>query len=145
MRKETSAGGIVFKKDKNKNMVLLVKHAGTNYWGFPKGLVGDFQKDESPKQAALREVEEEGGVKAKIITPLPKPTRYQTNWRGEEIDKTVYYYVMQFLSGNPANHDHEIAEAKWFNIKDASETLTYQNDRQNLQQALPLLHTSGVC
>jgi ADP-ribose pyrophosphatase YjhB (NUDIX family) len=145
MRKEVSAGGLVFKKVNNKWQVLLVRHAGTDYWGFPKGLVGDFKKGELPEKAALREVEEEGGVKAKIIAPLPKPTRYHTSWRGELIDKTVHYFVMKYLSGNPDDHDHEISEARFMSFEEAKQTLTYKNDLENLKQALPFLpRTSGV-
>lgn len=139
MKKETSSGGIVFRTNKNKCQVLLVKHASTSYWGFPKGLVGDFDKNESLETAALREVEEEGGVKAKIIAPLSQPTRYQTSWRGETINKTVYYFVMKYVSGDPKNHDQEISEAGWFSIPKALKTLTYANDQHFLKQAVLLL------
>lgn len=139
MKKETSSGGIVFRQSQNEWQVLLVKHASTLYWGFPKGLVGDFDKDESLETAALREVEEEGGVKAKIIASLPQPSRYQTSWRGETINKTVYYFVMKFVSGDPQNHDQEISEAGWFSIPKALRALTYANDQHFLKQAVLLL------
>ena len=139
MKSEISSGGIVFCQKDQEWQVLLVKHAATKYWGFPKGVVADHQKNESLKEAALREVQEEGGVKAKIITALPSPTRYQTSWRGEPIDKTVHYFVMQYLSGNPNNHDQEVSQAGFFTIEQASQTLTYENDRQNLKKGLVLL------
>jgi len=139
MRHELSSGGIVFRKHKQERQVLLIKHAATKYWGFPKGLVGDFQKNESLEAAALREVEEEGGVKAKIISALPHPTRYQTSWQGELINKTVHFFVMEFLSGDPKNHDLEVSRAGWFSIKKAFETLTYKNDHNNLKEALKII------
>ena len=139
MKSEISSGGIVFKKNGDQLMVLLVKHASTNYWGFPKGLVGDWQKNESQESAALREVQEEGGVKAKIIAALSQPTHYQTSWRGQPIAKTVHYFVMQYLSGNPDSHDKEVSEAEFTTIEKAKQTLTYDNDRQNLKEALVLL------
>lgn len=138
MRSEISSGGIVFKKDNNQLMVLLIKHAATKYWGFPKGLVGDFDKEESLETAALREVEEEGGVKAKIIAPLSQPTHYQTSWRGQPVTKTVHYFVMQYLSGKTDDHDKEVSEAKFTTIEKAQQTLTYDNDRQNLKEAVTL-------
>jgi ADP-ribose pyrophosphatase YjhB (NUDIX family) len=136
MKKETSSGGIVFNKNKNPTTVLLIKHAGTNYWGFPKGLVADKNQNETLTEAALREVQEEGGVKAKILSPIKTPSRYQTNWRGQLVDKTVYYFVMHFLSGNTKDHDQEVSEAKFMTIDKALDTLTYQNDKQVLKQAL---------
>ena len=136
MKKQTSSGGIVFNKNKNPTTVLLVKHAGTDYWGFPKGLVGDKNKNESIETAALREVEEEGGIKAQILAKLTTPTHYQTSWRGEPIEKTVYYFVMEYLSGDPKNHDSEVSKAEFLTIDKAFETLTYQNDKENLKEAL---------
>ncbi len=70
---ETSAGGVVFKLPKNFSKDtsideiewLVVQHSGHKGWVFPKGLVGDHKKGEDPKEAALREVKEEGGVEAK--------------------------------------------------------------------------------
>ena len=141
MKKELSSGGIVFRKIDKTQTVLLIKHAGTGYWGFPKGLVGDKDKNESLEQAALRETKEEGGVEAQIMAKLTTPTYYQTSWRGEPIEKTVHYFVMQFLSGDPKNHDLEVSKAEFVTIDKAFKTLTYQNDHQNLKQALALINS----
>src|SRR3989344_2871329 len=96
---ETSAGGIVFKqikssKSKVKSYVwLITQHSQHKDWGFPKGLIGDKDKNEPMEQAALREVEEEGGIKAKIV--LDKPVKVKYNYRLKEflVDKTVYYFL----------------------------------------------------
>ena len=74
---QTSAGGIVFKKVYHLPSTiyylawLICQHSQHHGWVFPKGLVGDNEKKESMEQAALREVEEEGGVKTKIIAKKP--------------------------------------------------------------------------
>ena len=68
--KEISAGGIVYKKISNYQW-LICQHSQHKGWVFPKGLVGDKDRNESMDQAALREVEEEGGVRAKIISNKP--------------------------------------------------------------------------
>ena len=138
MKKETSSGGIVFRTNKNKCQVLLVKHASTSYWGFPKGLVGDFDKNESLETAALREVEEEGGIKAKIIIQQPIKTGYQYQWQGKLIDKTVFYFLMEYLSGDPKNHDWEMSEAKFVTEEEVQKTLTYPSDQQAFQAMLKL-------
>ena len=45
---------------------------------------------------------------------------------------------MEYVSGNPANHDNEVSEAKFFPIQEALVGLTYNNDRLILQKALGL-------
>lgn len=68
IKQEFSAGGVVFKKIKIKRkfkiVFLLGKHSGYHKWVLPKGLI---EKGETPKQTAVRETEEEVGVKTKII------------------------------------------------------------------------------
>ncbi|MBI2335051.1 NUDIX hydrolase, partial [Candidatus Daviesbacteria bacterium] len=64
MKREFSAGGIVFNK---KGQVLLTKHSQNHHWSFPKGLIDPGQ---TPQEAAVREVKEEGGVEAKIVEKI---------------------------------------------------------------------------
>src|SRR3989344_8105635 len=111
MKREFSAGGIVVN---NKGQVLLIQNVSIkdhkiNYWGFPKGHI---EEGESSKDAAIREVEEEGGVKAVVITKLGD-TKYVYVRNGEKIFKIVSTYLMKYLSGDPKDHDHEVIEANW--------------------------------
>ena len=82
---QTSAGGIVFKD----NLWLICQHSQHKGWVFPKGFVGDKNKNESNETAALREVEEEGGVKAKIINPESFITKFEYQSEGTLYKKTV--------------------------------------------------------
>jgi 8-oxo-dGTP pyrophosphatase MutT (NUDIX family) len=142
---QTSAGGIVYKKIKNEKLKmrnflwLICQHSQHKGWVFPKGLVGDKDTKESMEKAAIREVEEEGGVKAKIITNLPiSPikTNYQYKWEGNLIKKTVYYFLMEYVSGDTKNHDWEMAEAKFMTTEEVKKTLTYQSDKQAFEKIL---------
>jgi len=67
MKLEFSAGGIVVKKQNGQDVILVSQHSQHHGWVFPKGLIGDHIKDEKKEDTALREVEEETGVKGKII------------------------------------------------------------------------------
>ncbi len=141
---EVSAGGIVFKKSKDNHQKLniswlIVQHSQHKGWVFPKGLVGDKNILESMKEAALREVEEEGGVKAKIINDRPIVTKYQYIWQGFLIKKTVYYFLMEYISGDPKNHDWEVSQAKFVSEEEVKKTLTYQSDKEAFQKALSLI------
>lgn len=139
VRHETSAGGIVFKRRRSHLVWLITQHSQHKGWVFPKGLVGDTVKDEAMEEAALREVEEEGGVEAKIIVKLPAPVSYAYQWKGELIKKTVYYYLMEYISGDPKNHDWEMMDAKFVDESEVERTLSYPTDKKAFEQALALL------
>lgn len=137
---QTSAGGVVFKKEDNKTFWLVVQHSGHKGWVFPKGLVGDTVKNESMEEAALREVEEEGGVKTKIISKEPVKTFYQYRYQDELIKKTVYYFLMEYVSGNPNDHDWEVSEAKFVSTDELRKILTYPSDKQAFEKILQIYY-----
>ena len=145
MKYETSAGGIVFKKSKDKHTVWLVcQHSKHKGWVFPKGLVGDVDYDESLECAALRETKEEGGVETKIVAPLDTPIEYFYTFEGRKIKKKVYYFLMEYISGDPKNHDWEIIDARFVNEDKVSKLLTYQSDRQAFEQALRIYRARSL-
>ena len=118
IKNEISAGGIVFRRVQNLaprvNVEwLITQHSQHKGWVFPKGLVGDTNKNEKMEDAALREVEEEGGVKARILFPTPVKVFYSYTWNDIQVNKTVYYYLMEYISGDPKNHDWEMMDAKF--------------------------------
>lgn len=133
---QTSAGGIVYKKKANETLWLITRHSQHKGWVFPKGLVGDTDSTESMEAAALREVEEEGGVKTKIISDKPIKTNYQYQWQGDLIKKTVYYFLMEYISGDPKNHDWEMMDAKFSTEEDVKKTLTYKSDLDAFEKVL---------
>lgn len=141
VKKEISAGGIVYKKEKDKVLWLICQHSQHKGWVFPKGLVGDHARDEPMEEAALREVEEEGGVKARIITNKPIITNYQYKWKGDLIKKTVYYFLMEYVSGDPKNHDWEMSDAKFVSENEVKKTLTYPSDKEAFEKILKLTIT----
>lgn len=141
---QISAGGVVFKKEKNRTLWLIVQHAAHKGWVFPKGLVGDKVDNESLEEAALREVEEEGGVRAKIIWKQPVKTLYQYRWQNNLIKKTVYYFFMGYLAGDPKNHDWEVSDAKFVTDEEVKKTLTYQSDKEAFEKILLIYHQSSL-
>ena len=138
---QISAGGIVFKKlpvnhQDSTALWLICKHSQHKGWVFPKGLVGDTDVNESNETAALREVEEEGGIKAKIVDNKPIVVQYQYFWEESLIKKTVYYFLMEYISGDTTNHDWEMSEVKFANIDEVKKTLTYPSDREAFEKVL---------
>jgi len=136
MKREFSAGGIVFRSGK----VLLTKHSQNKHWSFPKGLIDPGQTSE---EAALREVLEEGGVKAKIIDKVGY-SKYVYSLNGEKIFKVVTYFLMKYLSGDHQDHDWEVEESGWYKIDEALKQLTFSQDKQLLRLALEKLKLNQI-
>ena len=106
------------KFSKNKWEVLLVqsesmKDRKARYWGFPKGHI---ESGQTTKEAAIREVREEGGVVAEIVDKMGASKYTYTRRTGEKIFKIVTFFLMRYISGDPADHDHEVLGAGWFDI-----------------------------
>ena len=108
---------------------------GRRVLGLPKG---HPDRDESPEQAALREVREEAGVDAEIVEPLGDVS-YQYDRGGRRRNKHVRFFLLRYRSGDPADHDHEIEEARWMPLEQAARELTYDGEREMVARALSRL------
>ena len=148
MIREFSAGGIVFsskgrsasgrKKQKEELLWLVCQHSQHKGWVFPKGLIGDHVEGELKEATALREVEEETGVKAKIVMPLKSSVSYFYVWQGEKRFKTVYYFLMEHIGGDIQSHDQEMIAVEWLPTEKIPERLSYQTDKEAFKLALEL-------
>jgi hypothetical protein len=58
--------------------------------------------------------------------------------------KAVHFYLMRYLSGDTANHDHEVDEARWFEIGAAKKALKYVNEKRLVDLGLEYLEREGV-
>lgn len=138
MKFEFSAGGIVYKKEKGDIFILVSQHSQHHGWVFPKGLIGDHVKSEGKETTALREVKEETGITGKIIKEL-SPAVYWYQMEGEKRKKTVYYFLMQYVSGDTKDHDFEMERVEWLPIDKVEERLTYPSDKKVWNEAKQLL------
>lgn len=141
MKFEFSAGGIVYKKIKNQKsktkdelVILLCQHAGHHGWVFPKGIIGDTKKGEKKEDTAVREVAEETGVEALLGKPL-SPVTYWYQMQGEKRKKTVYYFLMDYVSEDHTKKDDEMEQVEWVPYDDVEHRLTYPSDKKVWQEA----------
>src|SRR3990172_12815606 len=126
MKFEFSAGGIVYRKNPNLQ-ILVCQHSQHHGWVFPKGLIGDKEKGEEKEDTAVREVKEETGIGAEIEKSLT-PTEYWYKWEGDKVKKTVYFFIMKYVGGDTKDHDHEMEEVEWIDYNDVSQRLTFASD-----------------
>jgi ADP-ribose pyrophosphatase YjhB (NUDIX family) len=129
---EFSAGGVVV-RDGQVITIVPVKRAadGRRVLGLPKG---HLDGDESPEEAARREVAEETGVDGELIELLGD-VAYRYERRGRSIYKVVRFYLFAYRSGDLADHDHEIEKARWMTLEQAAEELTYAGERDMVKRA----------
>ena len=135
MKIEESAGGIVFDKRDGQIFIIVTQHSQHHGWVFPKGLI---DKGEDKKSTALREVEEEAGVEAKIIQEL-SPTEYFYQFQGTKIKKKVIYFLMEYISGDIGDHDWEMEDAQWILVDKVYEKLSFKSDKEVFQEAKKLI------
>jgi len=130
---EFSAGGVVV-SDGRVIVIVPVKRAadGSRVLGLPKG---HPDGDETPEQAARREVTEETGVTGELIAELGD-AHYHYERRGRSIAKAVRFFLFEYRSGDLADHDHEIEVARWMELGEAATTLTYEGEREIVSRAM---------
>jgi 8-oxo-dGTP diphosphatase len=121
-----AAGGLVCQCAEDGAVeIVLVHRPAYDDWSFPKG---KLHHGESEPDAALREVEEETGLRCRLTREVGI-TAYRDS-RGRS--KTVRYWEMGPVGGvlAPAN---EIDDARWVALGDALGELTYARDRELLR------------
>ena len=137
--KEISSGAVVFRKYDNGYRVVLAHKRKLDIWCLPKG---KMEAGETREQTALREVEEETGVKGQITAYLDEVHyNYTDKRRGLALDKTVYFFLMEYGSGNFDSHDHEMDMVSWFDLGEAKKIAGYKSERRILELAFRALQT----
>jgi 8-oxo-dGTP diphosphatase len=123
-----AAGGVIVRRTNGGEPELLLIHRPRqNDWTFPKGKVESGESDEA---CALREVEEETGLRCEFESEseLP-PTAHITN-KGRL--KEVRYWLMRPVGGEAAPHN-EVDAVRWVPLARVAKILTYQRDRDLLR------------
>lgn len=100
-------------------------------WTLPKGTP---DPGETIEETALREVQEETGLRVRIIEPLSSIS-YVFVQSGVRIDKTVHYWLMEPIGGDLALHDHEFERVRWVTFEDAANLLTFDSERSLVSSA----------
>ncbi|MEM2873952.1 MAG: NUDIX domain-containing protein [Candidatus Nanoarchaeia archaeon] len=136
MIREKSAGCVVFREEKGKRFYLLLyKAASGQYkesWAFPKGLV---EKSEEEKDAAIREVQEETGIKDLEFFPgFREKIHYIYRKEGELVSKDVIYLLAR-TSQAYVKVSSEHAGYEWLPYEDAIKRLTFKSDKDILEKA----------
>jgi len=160
MVREISSGGVVLREISGVWHVALIEPqkeglARSNtprrrtkaVLALPKGLL---DPGETPDITAVREVREETGISAEILTKLAdiKYVYIRTWGDGERVFKIVSFYLLRYSSGTiddiASNMRIEVKRAVWVPLADASTQLAYSNERKVLRLAQDYLKSHGM-
>lgn len=133
LKNQVSSGGVIFRRHNNTVEIAMVAIKGGNVWCLPKGLI---DKGEVPEKTALREVSEETGLSGRIIEKLGEITYwYYIKNDNAKCRKTVHFFLMEYVSGDIADHDCEVDNVSWFIIDDALKQAKYKGERDMIMKA----------
>jgi 8-oxo-dGTP pyrophosphatase MutT (NUDIX family) len=157
MDREFSAGGVVLRKMRGRWFVAVIephtdrpkkpakKSASSTQkdahtvTALPKGAIDDGEK---PEQTAIREVEEETGLRAEVIKKLADIKYvYVRNWGNHaRVFKIVSFYLLLYRSGKLDNITPEmrveVKRAFWVPLDEAPKAMSYKGERNVVKSAL---------
>lgn len=136
MKREKSAGAVIYCNDDGKISFLLLKYP--SYWGFAKGWI---EEGESEEEAAKREIFEEAGLKASFIDGF----RYEQKWffkmNGELIYKEAVFFLAKVSSSEAGNvkisNEHE--DFAWLSYELALKKMRVKQNKMMLKSALEFI------
>jgi 8-oxo-dGTP diphosphatase len=121
-RQVEAAGGVLVRPREDRYELCLVHRPRYNDWTLPKG---KLDPGETFEEAALREVEEETGLRCELGREL-QSTHYVD---GKGRPKIVRYWLMEVVDGEFQPND-EVDELRWMTPYEAVQALTYERDRE---------------
>lgn len=136
VRDAVSAGGIVYRcTPTGRFEVVLCGRTQDRLWGLPKGTPDE---GETLEDTAIREVQEETGLKVKMGEKVGSIDYWFTSG-GTRYHKYVHHWLFEPVGGDLADHDHEFDAVEWVPLAQAFRLVSYQNERRMLEAAAKML------
>lgn len=108
---------------------------GRLLWSLPKGHI---ERGETREDAAVREVEEETGIRGRIVAPLGT-INFWFVASGRRVHKTVHHYLMLAEGGELSDEDVEVSEVAWVPLRELNDKLAYADERKLVSDVPRLL------
>jgi 8-oxo-dGTP pyrophosphatase MutT (NUDIX family) len=134
-----ASGGVVYRYGEGGLEFLLVHRPRYDDWSLPKGKLDD---GESWEAAAVREVEEETGIRGRVLAALGT-IDYWFVAEDRRIHKTVHHYLLEASGGELSDEDIEVDEVAWVPLTELRDRLAYAGERRLADTAADLLADSA--
>ena len=131
-----AAGAVVLRRSKGRTQVLVVHRERHDDWTLPKG---KLDPGESARTAAVREVQEETGVRIRLGPPLADQVYLFRNGDSGWKAKLVHWWVghaTEEVDVTTYQPNDEIDEVRWLSVEQAAAKLTYERDHETVAAAL---------
>lgn len=138
-RNEHSSGGAVIHSFDGRPYVAMIATRNRTRWGLPKGAVS---KGETSEQAALREVQEETGILADIVSPLDT-IEYYFRAGDTLIRKRVDFYLMHYVGGKLTPQLTEVDDVEWVELSEAIRRASFESEKKLLSSALEQIESAA--
>jgi 8-oxo-dGTP diphosphatase len=122
-----AAGGVVVRERGGEREIAIVHRPKYDDWSLPKG---KLDPGEEWREAALREVREETGLRCATLKELAPSSYVDGNGRS----KLVRWWVMRPLEGE-FRPSKEVDELRWAPPDRAADLLDYEGDRELVRAA----------
>ena len=139
---QVSAGGVAFRRENSEIEIAIVSVNPSLRWQLPKGLIDDGETEE---EAAIREVREEAGIETENLGKIETVEYwYFATQKGERVrfHKFVHFFLLKYLAGDTANHDHEVSESRWVKPDEAIKMLAFKSEKDVVEKAITLAKKS---
>lgn len=135
---EFSAGAVVFRKEQENILFLLIYSARNKAWGFPKGHI---DQNESENEAAKRETKEETGLDDLVFIPgfriedVYHAVSNRGASKGKAIEKHTTYFLCQTSKMTIVVDAEEISDYRWVNLDEAVSLLNFESLKSLIKQS----------
>jgi len=135
MIEETSSGVVLFRKENDKILFLLL-HYPSGHWDFVKGKI---EEGESLLETATRETKEETGIlDINFLDNFEEWIQYSFQFQGELIQKKVVFFLGETKTKD-VKISHEHVNYTWMDYSTAMEKTTFKNAKTVLSKSYALL------
>jgi 8-oxo-dGTP pyrophosphatase MutT (NUDIX family) len=135
MIEETSSGVVLFRKEDEKILFLLL-HYPSGHWDFVKG---KMEEGESPHETAIRETNEETGITdIEFLDNFEEWIQYNFQFQGELVQKKVVFFLGETKTKD-VKISHEHLNFTWMDYTTAMEKTTFDNAKTVLSKSYALL------
>lgn len=127
--KEYSYGSVIYRKNGSGEIEYLLEKMGLGHTSIPKGHI---EANETIEECVKREIREELSLEINLDMNFSHLITYSPS---KGILKDVTFYVSTITGGDIKVDNKEVVDTVWLKYEDAINALTYESDKEVLEDA----------